>query len=179
MIITATERLVIRDLVQGDAGHIRELNNDPEVLRYVGDRPFPDSGAAERWIASYPASLPHGFGRWSVTLADGTWIGRCSLQRDASGETQTGYRLLRAYWGHGYATELVRALIDLGFHRFEVPYVIANVAPGNTASMRVAEKSGMRFWKEGPCANFDAALVHRIDRPVASEGRRPITIQIS
>lgn len=166
MVIARTERLVIRDLVPEDAGNILLLNSDPEVLRHVGDAPFADIDAAARWIAGYKAQLPHGFGRWSVVLADGTWIGRCSLRRDADGDTELGYRLLRRYWGMGYATESVRALVALGRAHFGISTILIKIARENKASIRVAEKCGARLWKEGPCERFADALIFRIEAPV-------------
>lgn len=163
MIPVWTERLVIRDLAPEDAGNILLLNSDPEVLRYVGDSPFTDIDAARLWISGYKSHLPHGFGRWSVELADGRWIGRCSLRHHANGETEMGYRLLREHWGMGYATELVRALIGLGSRCFGVSTFLIKVAPKNAASIRVAEKCGARFWKEGPCERSAEALIYRID----------------
>jgi len=164
MILTNTERLVIRDLVPEDATNILLLNNDREVLRHVGDKPFADLASAKVWIADHRVGLPHGFGRWSIELADGTWIGRCSLRRDEGGETQMGYRLLRSHWGKGYGTELVRALSTVGFERFEARYILVKIARANAASVRVAEKCGARFWKEGLCERFSDALIYRIDR---------------
>lgn len=163
MIIARTERLMMRDLALEDAGNILLLNSDPEVLRYVGDVPFTDIDAAARWIAEHKVHLPHGYGRWSVELVDGTWIGRCSLRRHADGGTEMGYRLLRRHWSKGYATELVRGLIELGSEHFGVSTILIKIAQENAASIRVAEKCGAKLWKEGPCERFAEALIYRVD----------------
>ncbi|MEO8589274.1 MAG: GNAT family N-acetyltransferase [Flavobacteriales bacterium] len=165
MTIRTTERLVIRDLNPEDARNIFLLNSDPEVLRYTGDQPFADEEAAAWWIANHRSRLPHGIGRWSVELREGLWVGRCSLRRDGAGGTEMGYRLLRENWSKGYGTELARALIELAFSHEDVLYVVSKVAPGNTASIRVLEKCGARFWEEGPCERFNDALIYRMDRP--------------
>ena len=95
---------------------------------------------------------------------DGTWIGRCSLRRYASGEVLMGYRLLRGHWGHGFASEAVRAMLDLAFITHQLPEVLSKVARENKASQRVMEKNGGRFWKTGPAENFAEALVYRFER---------------
>ena len=165
MIISTTERLQLRDLTPEDAGNIFLLNSDPEVLRYVHDVPFPDLEAARKWIDNIHEELPLGIGRWAIVHADGTWIGRCSLRRQADGEVLMGYRLLRAHWGMGYASEAVRAMLRLAFGTHQLPVVFSKVARENPASQRVIQKNGGVFWKEDACGHFSDALVYRFDRP--------------
>ncbi|MBK7751906.1 MAG: GNAT family N-acetyltransferase [Flavobacteriales bacterium] len=166
MIIATTERLVLRSLEEHDAEMILLLNSDPEVLRYVHDAPFADVHAARHWILDVPRQLPRGLGRWAIESDQGVWIGRCSLRRYADGEVLMGYRLLREHWGRGFASEAVRAMLDLAFTKHHLPYVASKVARGNIASQRVMEKNGGRYWKDGAAENFAEALVYRFDRPV-------------
>ncbi|MBK9194548.1 MAG: GNAT family N-acetyltransferase [Flavobacteriales bacterium] len=112
MILTTTERLVLRDLEDHDAANVLLLNSDPDVLKYVHDVPFSDMDAARAWIANIQHQLPLGIGRWAIETKDGRWIGRCSLRRYADGEVLMGYRLLREHWGNGYASETARGLLD-------------------------------------------------------------------
>ncbi len=163
--LATTERLVIRDLTLDDAAHIKLLNTDPEVLRYVHDEPFADLAAAQKWITEIPGKLPNGFGRWVITLKDGTWIGRCSLRKGDDGTTLMGYRLLRAHWGQGYATETVRALLDTAFTVYDQPFVLSHIAEENARSIRVAEKCGAIFWKRGAAVKLSDALLYRYERP--------------
>lgn len=157
-------RVVLRAMTPADAADILRLNEDPEVLRHVHDAPFPDRAAAERWIANIDKELPHGFGRWSITLPDGTWIGRCSLRRVDDGITLMGYRLLREHWGKGHGTDTVGALLHLAFHTFGLDSVTSLVAPDNHASRRVLEKHGARLVGKGAAPHFPDALVYRIER---------------
>lgn len=158
-------RVLLRDLVPEDAANILLLNSDPEVLRHVHDVPFADEEAARRWILAIPKALPLGYGRWSITLNDGTWIGRCSLRKGADGITLMGYRLLRAYWGKGYATETAASLLQLAFDRYDELFVMSHVAMGNFASARVLEKNGARLWAKGPVPGYADGLMFRLDRP--------------
>ena len=174
MIVASTERLVLRDLEEGDAENIFLLNSDPGVLKHVHDVPFADVEAARGWIADIGRQLPLGIGRWAIESPsprgfgdqgrnDGAWIGRCSLRRYADGEVLMGYRLLREQWGRGYASEAVRAMLDLAFTTHRLPYVASKVACDNIASQRVLEKNGGRFWKEGSAENFAEAMVYRFE----------------
>lgn len=163
MIVAATDRLVLRELEDRDAANILALNSDPEVLKYVHDVPFADLNAARAWIANIAHQLPLGIGRWAIGTKEGTWIGRCSLRRQDNGEVLMGYRLLRAHWGRGYATEAVRAMLDMAFRVHGLDAVLSKVARENVASQRVMVKNGGHFWKEDPCGHFSDALVYRFD----------------
>ena len=74
-------------------------------------------------------------------------IGTCGFTsfNYAHNSAEIGYVLNRAYWGRGLAAEAVRAVMRVGFldlnlHRIEAKYMI-----GNSQSLRVMEKCGMRF----------------------------------
>jgi RimJ/RimL family protein N-acetyltransferase len=59
------------------------------------------------------------------------------------GEVEVGWHLHPDSWGHGYATEAARAVIDRGFDA-GLPEVYAVVRPGNTASLAVCARLGMQ-----------------------------------
>jgi RimJ/RimL family protein N-acetyltransferase len=54
-----------------------------------------------------------------------------------SPNVELGYRLRRAAWGHGYATEGSRTLISMGFTDLGVQRVYAHTMTANTASRHV------------------------------------------
>lgn len=145
-LVTSTTRLALREFAPADAADMLRLNADPEVLRYTGDPPFTDLAEAQALIAAYDNYRRDGFGRWSVFLrGTGDYLGWCGLSRSrATGEVDLGFRLLRACWGYGYATEAGHASLRLGFERFALPVVIARAQPANAASLRVLAKLGMR-----------------------------------
>ncbi len=60
---------------------------------------------------------------------------------------ELGYRLNRAAWGRGYATEGSQALVHKGFTDLEVERVTANTMAVNTRSRRVMEKSGLSLFR--------------------------------
>jgi RimJ/RimL family protein N-acetyltransferase len=63
-------------------------------------------------------------------------------------EVEIGYRLARSAWRQGYATEAARAVRDYAFFTLGIRRLIALIDPENLASVRVAEKIGMRYEKE-------------------------------
>ena len=85
---------------------------------------------------------------WAVFLkSDQSFIGEMGMSYSGPkyrrGEIH--YLLDPQYWGNGYATELVKALLDFGFKEFKMHRIEAGVAIENKASIRVLEKVGMQL----------------------------------
>jgi RimJ/RimL family protein N-acetyltransferase len=147
-----TERLWLRQITHDDIDAIVALDNDPEVMRYLnGGVPTPravvESGVLPRFLGSYA----HGDGLGvfaAIEKATGEFLGWFGFQpRDGAeaGEIELGYRLQRAAWGKGYATEGARALIRRGFTELGVQRVMATTYQDNLPSRRVMERAGLRF----------------------------------
>lgn len=90
-----------------------------------------------------------GFGRWAaIEKAIGEFIGWFALRIDPEGpcdEPELGYRLRKAAWGRGHATEGSRALVDKAFAELSASRVFANTMTVNSGSRRVMEKAGMKL----------------------------------
>jgi [ribosomal protein S5]-alanine N-acetyltransferase len=88
----------------------------------------------------------YGFSKWGVEeRASGSLVGDCGMQLLEGGpDVELGFHLRTSVWGRGYATEAARACLDAAFTDLGLDRVIAIVAPGNAASVRVLEKVGMR-----------------------------------
>ncbi len=86
-------------------------------------------------------------------------IGYCGLSYfpDVCGqpEIEIGYRLARASWDKGYATEAVLAVRDYAFDTLCIKRLIALVDPGNARSVRVAEKAGMQYENDVMFEGYD------------------------
>ena len=146
-LLLETDRLYLREFDLADAPLLFALNSDAEVLRYTGDRPFPDIDAAESFIRDYDQYAQFGFGRWAVILKrNHRFIGFSGLRKDpASGEVDLGFRLFTDYWSQGLATEAGRAALRLGFEKFELDRIIGRSMRENRASITVLQKLGMEF----------------------------------
>jgi RimJ/RimL family protein N-acetyltransferase len=149
-VLLETERLVLRRFTEDDAGHLAELDSDPDVMRYLsGGTPTPGSiieaDILPRFLR-YDERFP-GFGFWAaIDRASGDLMGWFSFRPLAEAdprEVGLGFRLRKAAWGQGYATEGARALIRLGFAELGVERVVATTYEYNLASRRVMEKAGM------------------------------------
>jgi len=139
-----TPRLLLTRPVMADAAEIFErYASDPEVVKYVGfprHQTIADTEAFIRYCDDEWARTPAGpVLVWS--RADGRLLGGTGLGFEAGGVVSTGYVLARDAWGHGYATESLRAMIDFA-HGLGVARLIARCHPDHRASARVLEKCG-------------------------------------
>ncbi len=141
-----TARLQLRRFEPADLGWLDRLNSDAEVMKFLGGpSSLADTQAMlDERILAYYEQHP-GLGVW-VTLgrASGEPIG-FHLLNHIRGEThvQVGYRLLKPYWGQGYATEMSIALLRYGFRDLVLPQIVAITELGNAASQRVLLKCGL------------------------------------
>ncbi|HEU5107481.1 MAG TPA: GNAT family N-acetyltransferase [Micromonosporaceae bacterium] len=145
-----TERIVLRRLTADDVDDLVELDSDPEVMRFLTNgRPTPREVIADEVL---PAQLRiaerfPALGRWAAEdPATGAFLGWFALDPAEDGrQAELGYRLRRAVWGRGLATEGSRALVAYGLGDLGLDRVWAQTMAVNTASRRVLEKAGLRY----------------------------------
>jgi RimJ/RimL family protein N-acetyltransferase len=135
-----TARLLLRPLALDDAHYFSALfDGDWDAIRQTGRMPYPPTEAAIRgWIAGHLGAHNHVF--LLVRKEDRSVLGGGGFGGSAQ-VAELGYSLGRAYWGRGYATEAVGAMLDharpLGLRRLEAFSFL-----DNPASARVLEKAG-------------------------------------
>ncbi|MGW3077010.1 MULTISPECIES: GNAT family N-acetyltransferase [unclassified Kitasatospora] len=151
-VFLATERLLLRRFTPADLDRLVELDGDPEVMRFLtGGKP-----SAREWLEEevLPLFLEHyrrygDLGWWAAEERCGGaflgWFEFRPTREGERGEVELGYRLRRAAWGRGYATEGARALVRRGFAELGVERVVAYTMAVNAGSRRVMEKSGLSF----------------------------------
>jgi RimJ/RimL family protein N-acetyltransferase len=145
-----TPRLVLRRFRDDDLEPLLHIHSDPESVRYV---PFPPRDRANMASVLLRKQANVGWGQdgdlieLAVTLDDGTLVGDVLLGlRSSEHETvEVGYIFSRHHGGRGYATEAVRALLDLAFGELGARRVVARVDDRNTASRRLLERLGLRL----------------------------------
>ena len=141
-----TARLTLRPLRPTDATLIYHgYATDANAIRWMGFRPHESIATTEKLVAAWVAAWSHESGPkfFAVERAnDDEFLGVVDLEIGAHGAL-IGYVFCRRAWGRGFATEAVKAIVDLAFDRFGVWRVWATCAPQNPASRRVLEKVGM------------------------------------
>ena len=147
-----TERLLIRDLKTADAAALAGIWSDTEVTRYMGGPRDYEETYQDLIAEAGEAEVDPTDTLWPVVeLSSGRVIGDCGFLRkevDGSVETELIYVFARQAWGNGYASEAACGLCGYAFERLGLRSLIALIDPANRASARVAEKAGMRLWKE-------------------------------
>jgi RimJ/RimL family protein N-acetyltransferase len=140
--VLKTERLVLRGPARGDLANIVALAGDRRVAQNTARIPHPYSVAdAEGFIAS--ANQKRGEAVFTIEL-DGALIGICGVDLRQDG-AELGYWLGVPFWGHGYATEAARAVIDYAFAELGHDALQSGARVSNPASRRVLEKCGFQW----------------------------------
>ena len=147
-----TDRLVLRRFTPADVDLLTELDSDPAVMHYItGGRITPRAEIVDdvlpAFLAYYERSDYVGF--WAaLQRSSDTFIGWFHLRPanvDHDDDLELGYRLRRDAWGHGFATEGARGLIDKAFTELPILRVHAETMVVHTASRKVMEKAGLRY----------------------------------
>jgi len=177
-IFLETERLILRRFTEADVDLLVGLDADPEVMRFLtGGRSTPGAEIEHDLLPAIVSSYDRyaGYGRWAaIEKATGDFLGWFHLRPKSDGppdEPWLGYRLRRAAWGQGYATEGSRALIRKGFVDLGARLVLATTMAVNTASRRVMEKAGLTLvrtfhqeWPDAIAGNEYGDVVYALDK---------------
>lgn len=141
-----TERLELRLLKHEFAAELLPIWKDEEVIRYTYINDVKDIDSCEKRIERMLENnvSRNAIGPYAIFKED-KLIGIVAAYRDSSFEYGLFYHLGKEYWGHGYATEAAKAVVDIAFTYPEVMRVSAEAVTMNTASSRVLEKIGMKL----------------------------------
>lgn len=147
-----TERLWFRELRVSDAPSILELHSDPQVLKYVGEKPIAHMDQALQVIEDIRQQYRQfGIGRWATLLkSNDEFIGWAGLKyiEEINGRKHNydlGYRFLPQYWGKGYGTEAAQALVAHGFTDMKLTRISGYADVAHPASINILQKCGLQF----------------------------------
>jgi len=156
-----TERLILRRWRASDRAPFAALNADPEVMEH-----FPATMTRAQSDAFVDRIEAHfddrGFGLWAVEVAaTGEFIGFTGLSTprfDAPfmPAVEIGWRLTRAAWGHGYASEAARRALRVGFEDAGLDEIVSFTTVGNRRSQAVMARIGLTH---DPADDFDHPLL--------------------
>jgi len=152
--ILQTRRLTFRHLEAGDLDDLFALYCDPDMRRYIPDAPRTLAETQEElvWFQNGHHKYPE-LGLWATILKEtNRFIGRCGLLPwtiDGRFEVEVAYMIDKAHWGQGLGAEAAQGILDYGFESLGLSRLICLIDRDNQASIRVAEKIGMTFEKEG------------------------------
>lgn len=151
-VLLETERLVLRRFTTQDVDLLVALDADPAVVRYVtGGAATPREEVEREWLPAFLARYERGdgYGFWAAeekpTRAFVGWFHLRPAEGAAGDEPELGYRLVRAAWGRGLASEGARALVEYAFADLGARRVVAEGMAVHGASRRVMENAGLRL----------------------------------
>lgn len=178
-----TNRLVLRRWRDSDRDPFAAMNADPAVMQYFPAplSPVESDTMIERIEAHFDM---RGFGLWALELAEtGEFIGFTGLSTPRFAAhfmpaVEIGWRLARAAWGQGYASEAARRALTFGFEDGNLSEIVSFTAIGNLRSQAVMARIGMT---RDPSDDFDHPLVpdgplrrhvlYRLQRSAGPRGR--------
>lgn len=133
----------------------------PEVMKWTPSPPSKDVSETAQRLArtmAFTARQPPSFGLWALETKDTSeFLGQVGLfpVEGKGPDVEVAYELAPRMWGHGYATEAARALVEYGFGELGLRRVVALILPDSTRSRNVASKCGMTLERPARFYNVD------------------------
>jgi RimJ/RimL family protein N-acetyltransferase len=148
-----TERLLLREIQMSDVDGMFELDSNPNVHLFVGNKPVKSIEESIGYVKNVQQQYKDfGIGRWAVILKETNeflgWSGIKFITNEINNHKdfyEIGYRFIEKHWGKGYATEAGKAFIDYAFNVMKVDALYAYADAGNENSRRILEKLGLRY----------------------------------
>lgn len=176
-----TKRLIVRKIVENDAGEILECFSDEEVLRYYGQKSLESIHQVKEIIKNFSKGYEEKqLIKWGIQLKENEkLIGTIGFQEWSSEHKKANisYALFPEYWNKGYATEAVHEAISYGFNELQYNRIGVIVFTQNSGSISFLSKVG--FKKEGTlreylystCTKTISRLIHMFIRCCAGKQR--------
>jgi RimJ/RimL family protein N-acetyltransferase len=154
-----TDRLCLRTPTRGDGDALYDLFTNPDVMHGLGKEPVsaPEEARTiiEEWIASWRTDALGGFvietaatdrlvvGQAGLMIFDTRgWTPSTWANAGSHAQPELGWALIRAHWGHGYATEAAAAIREWAYEFRSIEQLVSLISSDNVRSQRVAERLG-------------------------------------
>ena len=173
--VIETERLVLREITDGDLAEIFYQRSDPQMMKYVDRKPASSMQDASDFLGRVQAALVSNDGiTWGIALKnEPKLIGNMGLWRvdKEHHRAELGYVLHPEHQSKGYASEAMKAILHYGFHTMKLHSVEANVNPNNEASIKLLERNGFireAYFKENYFfdGRFLDSAIYSLIRPI-------------
>lgn len=144
-----TPRLILKPIHKKYFEAMLPLYMDPEVMKFVGKgKAYSKAQTLARlnYEINYSRENPSFGKRIIFRKSDQQLLGWATLQHlTPNGEIEIGYRLMKNYWGNGYATEASLPLLDFAFQELKLQELVAAAYLENKGSVNVLKKLGLKF----------------------------------
>ena len=153
-----TERLFLKNISAEDKDFIFEQFSNDDINRYLFDaEPMVNLSEAQELIDFYTCPEPRYQHRWIlVCKSDKVKLGTCGFHcwNPKEQRIEIGYDLRKEYWGNGYMTEAIKAIIDFAEVSLDVKRNDAHIYAKNEKSISLARKLGFEFSGETEICRF-------------------------
>ncbi|MEH1831969.1 MAG: GNAT family protein [Nostoc sp.] len=142
-----TERLLLRETTLQDAEAIFTVLCDPGVTQFHDLDTFTSIKEAIAIIERRAKRFERGDGiRWGIVhKQDNVLIGSCGFTWNPQEHAaEVGYELASTFWRQGIMTEAVHTILEFGFKKMDLRFVVAQVMLNNIASKKLLEKLGFQ-----------------------------------
>ncbi|WP_092671521.1 GNAT family N-acetyltransferase [Rosenbergiella nectarea] len=143
-----TERLRLRQWQTSDLIPFREMNQDPEVMRFFMN-PL-DATQSDELAKTFRLIIQRkGWGFWAVELkSTAQFIGFCGLHEQPDKFTfspcvEIGWRFSSSFWSQGLATEAAERVLQFAFENLSLQQVVAFTSVHNYRSERLMQRLNM------------------------------------
>jgi len=152
-IFVETERLILREILPSDVDGMFELDADPDVHKYLGNKPVKDKEQINKIIGFIRQQYTdNGIGRWAIIDKKNNafmgWTGLkfvTDLTNNHKDYYDLGYRIIKKYWGRGIATESAIASLKYAFEQLKVEEVYAMADCDNDGSNKILTTVGLNY----------------------------------
>lgn len=153
-----TERLILRSLTPEDARAAFLWCGDPDVAKYMVYPVYTNAEDVKKWIETLDPDDPDEYEAGFVLKSTGELIGSGGICYCPETDLwNIGYNLRKDQWGHGYAAEAIRALLEFAGTRRTIRGIQGTFANENRRSQRVMEKLGMTFAEDVTVTKLDGS----------------------
>ena len=169
-VVVETERVLLRKWNDEDASSVADIYLKPEVMKFIPGGVWSPDRTVRAVARMRELEIEHGYGFYPVVVKSlGKIIGHCGLGLlEQTPEIEVAYILDSSYWGKGYASEAVRAIIAHGFSRLNISRIVAVAFPENVRSIGVMRAVGMTPF--GLAHHFGATLVKYEVKSISTVG---------
>lgn len=154
-----TDHLGIRPFEDSDLDYLMLLDADPETMSFFpgGVRTREEIQTnIKKYITLYNKKGYSTFVVFDTNTNE--FIGRAGFGDIETGEIEVGYLVLRKYWGKGYASRILKALLAWAKKYIKKDKIIAFTPLNHIASEKVMQKAGMIFVKKGMMKGVECVI---------------------
>lgn len=145
-----SERLVLKPIRFLRFDDLRQMDTDPEVMKYIATGRTKTREESLAWMEKVNLHWSqHGYGMMAAYMREtGEFVGLAGVKNlDGTDLPEIGYRFCKKFWGMGLATEVCKRLIVYAFESLKFDKLVAVAIPENLASNHVLKKCGFIFKK--------------------------------